>query len=333
MIRLLIGGSQCTHWSIAQKKNREIEAKGMGWDLFKCYLKAKEIFKPDYFLYENVWSAAGVIKEQIAEELGQSLIHINSALVSAQNRDRFYVTNIPNVEQPKDKGIKFSDIAEKNIRGAIGEPFCIAQRGVYFETLNRYKKQDSPIVQRYEIRKDDKANALTTVTKDDLYCTKVKNNSKDYTFEVKNNKIEIRKENKVKCYEINLSDGKYKVRNLTTLERKRLQTVPDEYKMLGKSKDLQLLGNGWTVDVIAHILSYIPNIENEEVEVLSMFDGMCCGMLALEKVGAKVVRYRASEIEQYAIDTVKLNYPNVEQIGNAFDIEKALKEGNKDEKE
>ena len=64
-----------------------------------------------------------------------------------------------------------------------------------------------------------------------------------------------------------------------------------------------------------------------------MFDGMCCGMLALEKVGAKVVRYRASEIEQYAIDTVKLNYPNVEQIGNAFDIEKALKEGNKDEKE
>lgn len=53
MIKLLIGGSPCTYWSVAQKKGREVEAKGLGWELFKNYLIAKEKFKPDLFLYEN----------------------------------------------------------------------------------------------------------------------------------------------------------------------------------------------------------------------------------------------------------------------------------------
>lgn len=325
MLRILMGGSPCTHWSIAQKKDRETEAKGLGWDLFCCYLRAKELYKPDYFLYENNWSAANIIKQQIEKELGYSLIHINSALLSAQNRNRFYVTNIPNVIQPNDLGLTFSDIAERNIKGAVGEPFCIAQRGVYLETMTRYKKINSPIVQRYEIRKDEKSNTLTTVTKDVMCCSKVSDNSKDFTFNVENKKIIIEKENKIKCYVINLSDGKYKVRNLTTLERKRLQTVPDNYEMLGNTiKDLRLLGNGWTVNVIAHILSYIPNILNEEVEVLSMFDGMACGMIALKKIGANVVKYQASEIEPYAIETVKLNYPQIEQVGDAFNIQNVL---------
>lgn len=69
MIKLLIGGSPCTYWSIAQKNNRETEASGIGWELFKNYLIAKEKFKPDYFLYENNVSAAKAIKDQIKEEL------------------------------------------------------------------------------------------------------------------------------------------------------------------------------------------------------------------------------------------------------------------------
>ena len=68
MIKLLIGGSPCVHWSIAQRKNREVEAQGIGWELFKLYLKAKEEFKPDYFLYENNCSASRLIKEQIAKQ-------------------------------------------------------------------------------------------------------------------------------------------------------------------------------------------------------------------------------------------------------------------------
>ena len=85
MIKFLIGGSPCTHWSIAQSKNRETEAKGEGWELFKNFLIAKERFSPDFFLYENNKSAAQPIKDQIAAELGAPLQYINSVLVSAQN--------------------------------------------------------------------------------------------------------------------------------------------------------------------------------------------------------------------------------------------------------
>ena len=86
MIKLLIGGSPCTHWSIAQHNGREKQAKGIGCELFKCYLAAKEKFKPDFFLYENNKSASNEIKQQISESLGMPLHYINSSLVSAQNR-------------------------------------------------------------------------------------------------------------------------------------------------------------------------------------------------------------------------------------------------------
>ena len=89
------------HWSIAQTKHRETEASGIGWELFKNYLIAKEKFKPDLFLYENNKSAAQAIKDQISAELGVELMYINSALVSAQNRQRFYAFN-RSIEQPQD---------------------------------------------------------------------------------------------------------------------------------------------------------------------------------------------------------------------------------------
>ncbi len=123
-IKLLIGGSPCTFWSIAQKNNRETTAEGLGWELFKNYLIAKEKFKPDFFLYENNKSAAQAIKDQIKKELkvwdgsllmedtGARYIEINSALVSAQNRQRFYVHNCGEVEQPEDRGILLKDILE-----------------------------------------------------------------------------------------------------------------------------------------------------------------------------------------------------------------------------
>lgn len=112
---MLIGGSPCTHWSIAQRKNRETKAEGIGWELFLNYVIAKEKWKPDIFLYENNESAADEIKNQISEELGYSLLHINSALVSAQQRKRIYCTNIPNVPQPSDRHIFLKDILEYGI--------------------------------------------------------------------------------------------------------------------------------------------------------------------------------------------------------------------------
>lgn len=114
MIKLLLGGSPCTNWSIAKKDGRETESSGIGWELFKNYVIAKDKFRPDVFLYENVASASPLIKEAISEHLGVDLNRINSALVSAQNRDRIYGINAK-VEPPEDRHIYLRDILESGV--------------------------------------------------------------------------------------------------------------------------------------------------------------------------------------------------------------------------
>ena len=111
-MKFLLGGSPCTHWSIAQTRNRETQPEGLGWELFRNYLIAKERYRPDFYLYENNRSMAPAIRAQITAELGAEPILINSALVSAQSRQRLYWTNIPGVEQPEDAGILLRDILE-----------------------------------------------------------------------------------------------------------------------------------------------------------------------------------------------------------------------------
>ena len=102
-MKLLLGGSPCTHWSIAQTRNRETQPEGLGWELFRNYLIARERYGPDFYLYENNKSMAPAIRAQITAELGVEPILINSALVSAQSRQRLYWTNIPGVELPEDR--------------------------------------------------------------------------------------------------------------------------------------------------------------------------------------------------------------------------------------
>lgn len=123
-MRLQIGGSPCTHWSIAQTKNRETEPKGLGWDLFENYLIALAKFKPDYFLYENNKSMSAAIRTEITQRFGFEPICINSALVSAQNRQRLYWCGKRNpdgtyskveIEQPEDRGILLRDILETGV--------------------------------------------------------------------------------------------------------------------------------------------------------------------------------------------------------------------------
>lgn len=139
MIKLLIGGSPCTYWSCAQKNNRETEPSGMGWELFKNYLIAKEKFNPDFFLYENNKSAAQAIKDEIKKQFGvwdstflmkdtgARYIEINSALVSAQNRQRFYVHNCGDVQQPKDRGILLRDVLESG-QGWADKSYAVTTR-------------------------------------------------------------------------------------------------------------------------------------------------------------------------------------------------------------
>ena len=114
-MKLLLGGSPCTHWSIAQTRNRETKPEGLGWELFRNYLIAKERYGPDFYLYENNKSMAPAIRAQITAELGVEPILINSALVSAQSRQRLYWTNIPGVELPEDRGLILLDVLESGL--------------------------------------------------------------------------------------------------------------------------------------------------------------------------------------------------------------------------
>ena len=423
-MKLLIGGSPCTHWSIAQTKNRETEASGIGWELFLNYRIARDKYKPDYFLYENNKSMSPTIRAQITAELGVEPVLINSALVSAQNRQRLYwvgkrepdgtYSQVP-VEQPVDRGILLRDILETGavtwkekaytLRASAGtkqgvsnilrhietngkfgymgvaEPVRIgtiendaknqtfdsqqyrvyspdaksvtlcgnggglgAKTGLYAvpvagrvvgRRINEQGHRDDyneaiPHFQYFEVNEEpQKTNCLTTVQKDNMIAVPVIPDGKGQfvikaaggkeipVYEVRGGRITI----KGKTYPIKLADGFYIIRKLTVTECKRLQTVPEEYVFpVSDSQAYKMLGNGWTVDVIAHIMSHFEGLTTEPVEVLSMYDGMSCGHIALDKLGAEITAYYATEIDKYAIQTTQHNFPETIQLGDAFQV-------------
>lgn len=537
-MKILIGGSPCTHWSIAQTKNRETEASGIGWELFLNYRIARDKYQPDFFLYENNKSMSPAIRAQITAELGVEPVLINSALVSAQNRQRLYWAGKRNqdgtysqvaVEQPVDRGILLRDILESGVcwrekaytlkanyanAGAVNgvdgghfpatmaaEPVRIgtiendaknqafdsqqyrvyspdgkavtlygnggglgAKTGLYAvpvpEPVNEtvdgkaqclratyYKdgirnlvgntvdrktcvaipvpaagrivgrrineqghrddyNETIPHFQYFEVNEEpQKTNCLTTVQKDNMIAVPVrvgampnkdgevgtsqsrriystdgksvslqarpngggadgaatglyavpagmawrgrengsafemrddqKSNAVAATghqsrlvieaadgkqmpvYEVRGGRITI----KGKTYPIKLADGFYIIRKLTVTECKRLQTVPDTYAFpVSDTQAYKMLGNGWTVDVIAHIMSHFTGLTEEPVEVLSMYDGMSCGHIALDKLGAEITAYYATEIDKYAVQTTQHNYPDTMQLGDAFQV-------------
>jgi len=354
-MRLLIGGSPCTHWSIAQTKNRETKPEGLGWELFKNYLIALEKFKPDFFLYENNKSMAPAIRAQIMRELGTEPILINSALVSAQSRQRLYWTNIPGVEQPEDRGILLRDILESGlpmkekgytlkanyanagaVNGVCGKhfPAPMAAEPVRIGTIESDAKNADFDSQQYRVYSPD-GKSVTLCgqgggvgAKTGLYAVPysggfilknaIASKEKTYpVYKVKDGQISI----KGSQYPIKLADGFYIIRKLTVTECKRLQTVPEDYVFpVSDTQAYKMLGNGWTVDVIAHILHYAPGITEEPLEVLSMYDGMSCGHLALDKLGAHIAHYYATEIDKYAIQTTQHNFPDTIQLGDAFQV-------------
>ena len=130
----LIGGSPCTYWSIAQKNNRETEASGLGWELFSQYVRALKEAKPKFFIYENNKSMSKAIRDSITEAFGFEPVCINSALVSAQNRQRLYWVGRRNedgtysrvdVPQPEDRGILLKDILEGGELVAKDKAYCL----------------------------------------------------------------------------------------------------------------------------------------------------------------------------------------------------------------
>lgn len=118
----LMGGSPCTYWSVAQSADRrETTASGQGWELFRQYVRALHEAGPRWFIYENNKSMSRAIRDSISEAFGFGPVWINSALVSAQKRDRLYwvgrreedgtYSQVP-VEQPADRGILLRDVLE-----------------------------------------------------------------------------------------------------------------------------------------------------------------------------------------------------------------------------
>lgn len=159
----------------------------------------------------------------------------------------------------------------------------------------------------------EKSNCLTTSCEMYEYCGTL-----DMTiYQVRDGRITI----KGKEYPIKLRDGCYIIRKLTVTECKRLQTVPDDYVFpVSDTQAYKMLGNGWTVDVIAHIMSHFDGLTTGPVEVLSMYDGMSCGHVALDKLGVSVGAYYATEIDKYAIQTTQHNFPDTVQLGDAFQV-------------
>lgn len=209
--------------------------------LFFEFVRAVKEIKPKYFLLENV-----VMKKEyenvITKYLGVKPILINSSLVSAQNRNRLYWTNIPNVVLPKDKGIKLIDILEcVPINGVLYGKQDIHKATIIGRRINEQGHREDynkniPISQCLEVRASntDKSNCLTTVAKDNVLTPLRVGRYKD-------------------AFKNNLP-----FRNYTVKECCRLQTLPDNYcDCISESAAMKALGNGWTVDVIAWILGFM----------------------------------------------------------------------------
>lgn len=283
-IDLMIGGSPCQGFSFAGKQLNFDDPRSK---LFFEYVRLLNDLKPRYFLLENV-KMKQAYQDVISEHLGVQPIEINSALVSAQNRKRLYWTNIPNITQPKDRGITWGAVREHGVSGqgfyytekalqylarhsrASGKTLrvhqgdekmqmieashykkysaqrffgivdtpsdleCVAaMRGRYVVNGKRQdgKQKTAGLTQQFiEFRYDGKTNTLTTVGKDNVVVPFTLPNrvpAEDFFF-----------------------------RYITPLECERLQTVPDNYTdCVSNTQRYKMLGNGFTADVIAHILS------------------------------------------------------------------------------
>jgi len=206
-IDLLFGGSPCQSFSNAGNGKGFDGKSGLFWE----YIRLLKETNPTYFLLENV-----VMKKEwediITNELGIKPIKINSRLVSAQNRPRLYWTNIPNVNQPKDKNILLKDIVDTS----IGSKYYLSEKAIAKINRSSFKREFATI-------NTEKTRTLIAgyykIPGDGIY------------------------------FEDSVGKRRY-----TPNECERLQNVPLDYtSIVSDTQRYKMLGNGWTVDVIAHI--------------------------------------------------------------------------------
>ena len=312
-IDLLMGGSPCQGFSVA--------GKGLAFDdprsaLFFEFVKCVNELKPKYFLLENVNMKKEWL-QVINEYMGVEGIKINSALVSAQNRQRWYWTNIPTIEQPEQRGIVLSDILENdaeepmysNIYGGFGEK---KPREHYGKSVTIRANSGGGSIPNVKIKdfdknldkmttKEGKAYALTasyngavawnsiekkqrsmvpvvkamtevrTPEANQIRYEHKRRTGKDWSPRHMRHLVERPDEKmntltgsltKQHILQITKEENKVSWRKLTPIECERLQTVPDNYtNHVSNTQRYKMLGNGWTIEVIAHILK---NMEIEQ---------------------------------------------------------------------
>lgn len=269
-IDLLIGGSPCQGFSFAGKQLNFDDPRSK---LFFEFVRLYKECKPKYFLLENV-RMKQEYQDVITEMLGVQPIAINSSLVSAQNRYRLYWTNIPITELPRDKNILLKDILEDGLvdrdkshcldanyfkGGNLKQYFEKHRRQLVFSKDGLCHIGDADIKGHDSVKRvyhpDGKAPTLTTMQGGHRE-PKVAMLQRSRGF----NKGGVTMREKSPTLSSNsweqnnfVSENK-QWRKLTPLECERLQTVPDGYtEGVSNTQRYKMLGNGWTVDVIAHI--------------------------------------------------------------------------------
>jgi len=289
-VDLLIAGFPCQDLSIAKRDGKGLEGARSG--LFSKCLEALEICKPKYFLFENVNSMKKEWKDKISKLLGVEPIMINSALLTAQMRKRLYWTNIPNIQQPEDKGIVLKDIIESGDTERL-KSYCIP--ATYYKenvkSLLKRKKEGLFISLKDMVRvghynKGGQGDRIYSVdgksvclsangggrgAKTGLYEFKgcamrgrhiVDGKRCDIKGAKTEQRLEFRNDNKINCLTSVSKDSlvqiKDMVRKLTPIECARLQGYPDLYcSGISNSQAYKCYGNSFTVPVIEHLLKHI----------------------------------------------------------------------------
>lgn len=267
---LLIGGSPCQGFSFAGKQLNFSDPRSV---LFFEYVKALKEVKPKNFLLENVKMKKEFLAV-ISEHVGVEPVLINSALVSAQNRQRYYWANWK-IEQPQEiyKGTLLKDIIEDG-ESDRDKSLCVTSR-VAGATAKRYLEKSQhqmikvtggairgryneggKIEQKLELNHQEKANCITSVQKDSLLVNA--NNRQLRNLKPLNGKTNALLATSWKGSQANgmtnISTDNITWRKLTPIECERLQTLPDNYtEGVSNTQRYKMLGNGWTVAVIEHI--------------------------------------------------------------------------------
>lgn len=222
-INLVQGGSPCQGFSFAGKQLNFDDPRSKLFFVFADIVEHIKKANPNVkFLLENV-RMKKEYQDVISERMGVEPININSSLVSAQNRNRFYWTNIQNIKQPKDKGILLKDLLEKKVE----EKYYYKGKPLYEKIKKDIKSKDLVYQWRRHYVRENKKGVVPTLTAN---------------MGTGGHNVPIIKDNKG-------------IRKLTPRECARLQTIPDDYSFetVSNSQKYKMIGNGWTVDVIAHI--------------------------------------------------------------------------------